>query len=79
MIKTLFSYINDNIKLNLIKYNKKLQSQFLLDIMDYRAFSGKYIKYESDSMIEEYNSYNDELVFKGEYLNEKKMDLEKNT
>ena len=70
--KILFSYINDKHKLDLIKYNKKLQNQFSLNIRDYRAFSEKYIKFISDSIIEEYNSYNDESIFMGGYLNGKR-------
>ena len=70
--KILFSYINDKHKLDLIKYNKKLQNQFSLNILDYRYHSGKYINYVSDSIIEEYNSYNDELIFMGGYLNGKR-------
>ena len=72
IIKTLFSFIKDKIKLDLIKYNKEFQNKFLLDILYYRNFSGKYIIYVSNKIVEEYNSYNDELIFEGEYLNGKR-------
>ena len=72
VIKKLFSYISDKYKLDLIKYNKIFQKKFSLNILDYRYHSGKYINYVSDSIIEEYNSYNDELIFIGGKLNGKR-------
>ena len=72
IIKIIFSHIKVKQKLDLIKYNKKFQNKFSLNIIDYRALSEKYIKNNSYSIKEEYNSYNDELIFIGNYLNGKR-------
>ena len=68
-IKTIFSYIEEGIKLKLVKYNKILQKILELNLFIYRIFSGRYIVYESNNKkAKEYN-IQDILVFEGEYLN----------
>ena len=76
--KIIFSFIDDGTKLNLIKYNKKLQKIIDINILNYKLFSGKYIKYETKEKVKIYNTYNDNLIYEGEYINGKKMEKEKN-
>ena len=68
-MKLLFDYLEEKIKLKLIKYNKSLQNFFGKNLIKYKIFSGKYIIYETNNKGKEYDSYNDKLIFEGEYLN----------
>ena len=45
--------------------------------MNYKLFSGRYIIYEKDGKVKEYN-YNDVLIFEGEYLNGKGKEYDLN-
>ena len=78
ILKKLFSFLNEEIKLKIIKYNNTIQSKLNIILADYKMLSGKYIIYESNKKAKEYNIFNDELLFEGEYLNGKKMEKEKN-
>ena len=71
-IKIIFSFLNENIKLNLVKYNNNLQNKIDINLINYKIFSGKYIEYEENGKVKEYSSYNDSLRFEGEYLNGKR-------
>ena len=64
----LFSYLNEKIKLKIIKYNKNAQSKINVNLINYKFFSKKYIVYESKIKGKEYY-YDDTLLFEGEYLN----------
>ena len=68
LLKKILIYVDDRSKFNLIKYNKKIQAIDGLNLINFRRFSGRYIK-EEYGRIKEYNSYNDDLIFEGEYLN----------
>ena len=70
-LKILFSLLDDGIKLNLFRYNKNFQTKIDINIMNYKRFANKYIIKE-DNKVKEYNIYNDELIFEGEYLNGKR-------
>ena len=65
--KNIFSYINEKTKLNLIKFNKKLQKELCIKIINYQILSGRYIEYETNDTIKEYNAYNDLLIYEGEF------------
>ena len=65
----IFSYIEERQKLKIIKYNKNLQKNMNISIINYKFFSGKYIIYESNGIGKEYDGYDGELEFEGEYLN----------
>ena len=65
----IFSYIDNKTKFRTVKYNKRFQNKININIMDYRRLSGKYILFEKKGRGKEYNAYNDELLFDGEYLN----------
>ena len=69
--KIVFSYFNDKRKLELVKYNKKMQAYLGIDINHYKLFSGKYIIYKDNNKGKEYD-FNNRLIFEGEYLNKKK-------
>ena len=72
--RLIFSFIIEKQKLKLVKYNKSLQKIIDLSLFNYRHFLGRYIIYESKlkKYGKEYNGYDDGLIYKGEYLNEKK-------
>ena len=70
-LRVLFSYIDEKQKLELIKYNKSLQENMNISLINYKYFSGKYIEYELNGKGKEYTIY-DDLIFEGEYLNGKR-------
>ena len=71
-IQKLFSLVKEYKKLKLIKYNKSIQKNINISIINYIHFKGKYIIYDSNGKGKEYIGYNDRLIFEGEYLNCKK-------
>ena len=72
ILKEIFKQLNYKWKLNLIKYNKKLQNIMIIDLNYYKTVSNRYIIYESTRKGKEYNSYNDNIIFEGEYLDGKR-------
>ena len=68
-IKFIFIYVDEKQKLKIVKYNKRLQKNIGISIINYKLFTGKYIIYESNKIGKEYNGYDDKLRFEGEYLN----------
>ena len=64
-----FTYINEKRKLNLIKYNKKLQNNINISLINYKLLSGKYIIHEGNDIWKICNAFNDNLLFEGNYLN----------
>ena len=68
----IFSYIDNKTKFRIVKYNKRFKNKININIMDYRRLSGKYILFETKGKGKEYNAYNDELLFEGEFLNGKR-------
>ena len=71
-MKTLFVYVEEKKKLKIIKYNKRLQKNININIINYKFYSGKYIIYESKGIGKEYNGTNDKLLFEGDFLNGEK-------
>ena len=67
-IQKIFTFVNDYPKLKLVKYNKSIQKNINISIINYIHFRGKYIIYESKGRGKEYNKY-DGLIYEGEYLN----------
>ena len=67
-----FFFLKEELKLKIIKYNKKLQNKINISLNHYKIFSGKYISIETENKIKEYNSINDVLIFEGGYLNGQK-------
>ena len=72
LLKTIFSYLPQEVKFKLVRNNKAYQKKINLNFLDYKLFSGKYIIYEEKGKVKEYNSYTDDLIFEGGYLNNKR-------
>ena len=68
----ILSFLDEKVKLQLIKYNKSLQKKLDIKIINYQFFSGKYIIYESKIRGKEYYGYFDKLIYDGEYLKGKR-------
>ena len=68
-IKILFLYINEKQKLDKVKYNKSLQKNIDISIINYKHFENGYVIYEANGIGKEYNGDDDSLRFEGEYLN----------
>ena len=71
-IKMFVSYIYEGKKLDIIRYNKNLQKKLDINIINYKVYSKRYIIYDSKLKGKEYDSYNDNLLYEGEYLNVKR-------
>ena len=67
-VKLLFTFLHEKIKLKMVKYNKNMQKQIDISIINYKLFTGNFIIYESKGQGEEYN-YINELIYVGEYKN----------
>ena len=72
ILKQILDNINNKRKLNIIKYNKKLQNRADFNILDYKRFSGKYIIENKYGEIVEYNGGNNHRIYEGEYLDGKR-------
>ena len=66
-IRKMFSLIYKPNLIKLVKYNKNYQKLSELNIIDYRLISGRYIIYKENNKAEEYDSYNDEMIYEGGY------------
>ena len=71
-VRNIFAYVNEKRKLETVKYYKSLQNKININIFNYKIYSRKYIIYGEKDYGKEYNAYTDELIFEGEYLNEKR-------
>ena len=65
----IFTYLEEKRKLNLVKYNKKFQNILNINLINYKLISGKYIIHEKNDIWKIYDSFNDNLLFEGNYLN----------
>ena len=68
ILKIIFSNINDERKLLLIKYNNKIKDRLNIDLITYKFLSGKYFIGKRNGKGKEYNGYNDEIIFEGDYI-----------
>ena len=68
-IKLIYTFVEEVQKLKLVRYNKSMQKNLDLSIINYKFFKGNYIIYESNGIGKEYKGYDDTLIFEGEYLN----------
>ena len=71
ILKKIFNYLDHTKKLRIIIYNKILQKKFGLNLIEYIRWSGKY-KEEENGQIKIYNSYNNDILFEGNYSNGEK-------
>ena len=70
--KIIFSFIDEKIKLKILKYNKKLQNNMDINLINYKFFSKKYIINDGNGKIKIYDGFLGSLIFEGEKLMEKK-------
>ena len=71
-LRLIFSFVDEKQKLELIKYNKNLQENMNITLINYKYFKGEYIINESKGKRKVYD-YDDILLFEGEYLNGKRI------
>ena len=69
--KLIFTNLKDNKKLDLIRYNKRLQQQVDINLIDYQIYNGNYIVYETKTKGKEYD-HSGALLYDGDFLNFKK-------
>ena len=67
-----FSNLSEYRLLKIIQYNKHIQKILKKNIVNYKMMSGKFIENESTTKRKIYDTYNNQLIFEGEYLNGKK-------
>ena len=72
LIKFIYTFVEEVQKLRLVRYNKSIQNNLDISIINYKFFKGNYIIYESNGIGKEYYGYNDTLIYEGEYLNGKR-------
>ena len=70
--RIMFSFLEEWNKLKILKYNKYLQKEMNIILINYKFYSGRYIIYESNGKGKEYDAFGDDLRFEGEYLNGKR-------
>ena len=67
--RIIFSHLYDMIKLKIAQYNKNIQNTMNINLMNYKKFCSKYIIYDNNGIGREYNRFNNNLEFEGEFLN----------
>ena len=65
----IFTYLDTKRKLNLIKYNKRLQGSLNINIIHYKLLNGKLILNKGKDLWKVYNAFNFDLIFEGNYFN----------
>ena len=71
-IKIIFSYVDEKVKLKLLKYDKGIQNKLNINLTNYKFYSERYIIYEKKGKGKEYIGFNNNLNFEGEYKNGEK-------
>ena len=71
-IKNLFDLLLEKNKLEIAKYDKRLQKKIDISLINYKFFSGKYLIMEPNRKGKDFYGYDDKLRFEGEYLNGKR-------
>ena len=67
-IRIIFSFLDEKQKLKLITYNKSLQENMNISLINYKIFSECYIIYEQNGKGKECD-YDSHFIFEGEDLN----------
>ena len=67
-IKILFLYIDKKHKLEIVKYNKSLQKNIDISIINSKHLARSYVICEPNGFGKEYNGKDDSLLFVSEYL-----------
>ena len=71
-LKTIFSFIKERRKLDILAHNKSLQNQIEISIINYKLFSGRYIEFSSIGKGREFKADKNIILFEGEYANGKR-------
>ena len=72
ILKKVFSFMMKKRLLHLINYNKKLQTELKISLIDYCIMSGKCVIYEGSMQGKIYDVTSNELIYEGGLLNGKK-------
>ena len=72
ILRTIFSFLEEIQKLNMILYNKELQKKSFIDFEDYKKIRKKYRIIDKNGNGKEYLIESNKLIFDGGYLNGKR-------
>ena len=72
ILKKIINNVDDGIKLKIIQYIKRLQNKLNIGLFNYKLYSWRYIISEENGKVKEYYSYNNKLIYEGEYSNGKR-------
>ena len=64
-----FTYLEERRKLKLIRYNKIYQTTLGISLINYKTLSGKCIIHEGKDIWKIYDTFEDHLIFEGNYPN----------
>ena len=74
--KIIFSFLDEEAKLKIVRYNKNLQKLLDIEVINYFIFTKKYIIKEANEFSKTYlynpnyeDKFDDRLIFEGQYLN----------
>ena len=68
----LSSFINNELSLKIIKYNKFFQNALGINLHNYKLLSGKYVEYETKDTVKIYDMLTNSLLYEGGFLKGKK-------
>ena len=71
-IQKFFSHIEEGKKLKIVKFNKRLQNNIDINLINYKTFAKKYIIYEKNGKRKEFNFLNGNLIYEGGFLKGKR-------
>ena len=72
IIKKIFSFLEESLKLNVVIYNRFYHNLFGIDIEYLEKVSGKYINGEKNGNVKVYKKNTKTILFEGEYKNGKR-------
>ena len=73
IIGNILSLLDEKKRLYMIKYNKKIQNDLNISLINYQFYTRKLIILEGNNKKgKEYDRYNNILIYEGEYLNGKR-------
>ena len=72
ILQIIFSSINDERKLILVKFNNIIKDRLNIDLIDYKYLSGKYFIGKKNGKGKEYKIFNDNLIFEGDFIDGKR-------
>ena len=77
IIQIVFSFIQKKTSLQIVKYNKDLQTKLNLKLSSYKKLSETFIIYDTKTKGKEYKSKNKQLLFEGDFIHGKKNGIGK--